>query len=116
MELTIGMITLDSTDPVSIGRWWAEQFDAKILTENDGFFVVLSLGDGVPRFAFQKVDDPTPGKNRLHPDLIAPDREAAVDRLTAAGATLVGRNEYDGFPWVVLADPDGNQFCVAAGE
>jgi hypothetical protein len=63
--------------------------------------------------AFQKVDDPTPGKNRLHLDVTAPDVDAEVERLQGAGATLVGRRGDDSFRWVTMADPQGSQFCVA---
>ena len=62
---------------------------------------------------FQKVDDPTPGKNRVHLDLTAVDLEAEVDRLVSGGATVVGRRGDEGFRWVTMADPQGNQFCVA---
>jgi predicted enzyme related to lactoylglutathione lyase len=61
---------------------------------------------------FQKVEDPTPGKNRLHLDLSAPDLEAEVDRLVAAGASIVGRRDAGDFHWVTLTDPDGNEFCI----
>jgi len=63
--------------------------------------------------AFQKVDDPTPGKNRIHVDLRADDVDAEVDRLAEAGARLVGHRGDETFRWVTLSDPDGNQFCVA---
>ena len=69
---------------------------------------------GGPRLAFQKVDDPTPGKNRVHIDFTAADLEAEVGRLVGLGATETGRHEFgEEFRWVVLADPDGNAFCVA---
>jgi predicted enzyme related to lactoylglutathione lyase len=61
----------------------------------------------------QKVDDATPGKNRLHLDLSATDLDAEVDRLVEAGATLVGHRGDESFRWVTLADPHGNEFCVA---
>jgi predicted enzyme related to lactoylglutathione lyase len=63
--------------------------------------------------AFQKVGDPTPGKNKIHLDLGADNRAAEVARLVAAGASFVAEHEHDGFGWTTLADPDGNQFCVA---
>ena len=63
--------------------------------------------------AFQKVDDPTPGKNRIHVDLMADDLDAEVDRLVEAGAGLVERRGDESFRWVTLTDPDGNEFCVA---
>lgn len=58
--------------------------------------------------------DPTPGKNRLHLDVAAEDVDAEVVRLLEAGATHVSDQEMPGFRWVVLAYPDGNQFCVAS--
>jgi predicted enzyme related to lactoylglutathione lyase len=66
---------------------------------------------------FQKVADPTPGKNRLHLDLhVDTDLDATVRELLAAGATLVGDRGDESFRWITLADPQGNQFCVAGGE
>lgn len=68
---------------------------------------------GGPLLAFQQVEDPTPGKNRLHLDLGAPDLDAEVERLTGAGASVVAQREMGDFRWVTMADPDGNEFCVA---
>ena len=113
MTLTLGMITIDTTDALSLGGWWAEQTGATVGETNDGWYVMVS-GGGLPGLlSFQKVDDPTPGKNRIHLDLTADDLEAEVDRLLGAGATLVGRRGDESFRWVTLADPDGNEFCVA---
>lgn len=113
MTLTLGMVTIDTTDAESLARWWAEQTGAAVSQTNDGWFVVLE-GGGLPvMLAFQKVDDPTADKNRIHLDLGAPDLDAEVDRLLAAGATLIGRRGDDSFRWVTLADPQGNEFDVA---
>ena len=81
---------------------------------HEGYFVVVAEGSLELLLAFQKVDDPTPGKNRVHLDLSAPDLEGEVARLESAGATLVGRRGDESFRWVTMADPDGNQFCIAA--
>jgi len=113
MTLSLGMITVDTQDAESLGGWWAQQLGGKVLETNDGWFVRISIGEGRPFLAFQKVDDPTPGKNRLHLDLTTDDRVGEVARLTAAGATVVAEEQMPGFAWTVLADPDGNQFCVA---
>jgi predicted enzyme related to lactoylglutathione lyase len=79
-----------------------------------GVFRHVSQPKG-PQLAFQKVDDPTPGKNKVHIDFSSADMEAEVKRLVDLGATETGRNNFGDFQWVVLADPDGNAFCVAAG-
>ena len=116
MTLRLGMVTVDTSDAEELGQWWAEQTGAEVDQTNEGWFVVLK-GGGLPvLLAFQKVDDPTPGKNRIHLDLTAEDLDAEVDRLLGAGATLVARRGDENFRWVTLADPDGNQFCVAGAQ
>lgn len=113
MTMKLTMITIDALEPQPLAQWWVDALGATIVAENGGYFVVISLGDGAPNLAFQAVPDPTPGKNRIHLDLSAEDPEAEVDRLLVAGATLVARQEMEGFGWTILADPAGNQFCVA---
>ena len=114
MTLSLGMITLDTTDALTLARWWADQVGGTVTQENDGWFVVVECGDGSPMLAFQKVDAPTPGKNRMHLDLSAPDLEGEVARLVEAGATLIGDRSEGGMRWFTMADPDGNEFDVAA--
>lgn len=117
MTLTLGMITVDTTDAMPLARWWAEQLGGTIEQENDGWYVIVGLPGLAQKLSFQKVPDPSPGKNRLHLDLTAPDIEAETDRLVAAGAAVVKRHEMpSGFRWNVLSDPDGNQFCVSGAH
>lgn len=113
-ELKLAMITIDAEDALALSSWWRDAFGAAVIEDNDGWFVILALGEGMPLLAFQKVDEPTPGKNRIHLDLVAQDRSATVRRLLDAGATLIAEREMPGMSWVTLADPAGNQFCVAA--
>ena len=113
MTLTPGMITTDSADPEPLATWWAEQTGASIAQNHGGEFIVVAGGSLQLLLAFQKVPDATPGKNRIHVDFTAADLDAEVDRLVAAGASLVGRRGDENFHWVTLADPQGNQFCVA---
>ena len=112
--LTLGMVTVDTHDANALADWWAAQMGADVLERNDGWYVVLGGGTLPIRLSFQKVEDPTPGKNRIHLDVMATDLEAEVDRLLGAGATLVERRGDDNFRWVTLADPHGNEFCVAS--
>jgi predicted enzyme related to lactoylglutathione lyase len=114
MTLTLGMINFDTDDAEALGGWWAEQMGAEIVQNHEGEFVVVAGGSLPILMAFQKVEDPTPGKNRLHLDVAAPDVDAEVERLQGAGATLVARRGDDSFRWVTMADPQGNQFCVAS--
>ena len=61
---------------------------------------------------FLAVDDPKGGKNRLHIDLRPDDQGAEVERLVSLGASRVDVGQGDDVSWVVLADPEGNEFCV----
>jgi Glyoxalase-like domain len=74
-------------------------------------------GGSLPtQLAFQRVEDPTPGKNKLHLDVHTDgDLDAEVARWTAAGATSLGKRNAGDFYWVTLTDPDGNEFCIAGG-
>jgi len=116
MALTLGMITIDSTDPGPLAKWWAEQTGGVVEQENGGWFYMVGVPGWGQKLGFQKVDDPTPGKNRQHMDLASPDLDGEVARLVAAGASEVHREDMDGFRWVVLADPQGNQFCVSGAH
>ena len=115
MTLAVEMITFDCADPDRLADWWAEAVDGSVSPLAPGEFVVVSRAEG-PRLGFQRVDDPTPGKNRVHVDFSAADLEQEVNRLVTLGATETGRHEMGSeFRWVVMADPDGNAFCVGAG-
>lgn len=115
MTLTLGMITLDTTDPGPIAAWWAQQTGATVDDPFGGSFLFVRGGSLPLTLGFQLVDDPTPGKNLLHLDLAAPDLDAEVERLVAAGATVVGDRGDEHFRWVTLSDPQGHEFCVTTG-
>lgn len=113
MALTVEMVTFDCTDPDSLAQWWSQAVGGDVNAYVPGEFVMVLQPDG-PRLGFQKVPDPTPGKNRVHLDLAAADVEAEVGRLVTLGASETGRHSFgEGFSWVVLADPEGNAFCIA---
>jgi predicted enzyme related to lactoylglutathione lyase len=117
MSVTVRQAAIDTADPQRLAAWWAEQTGGVVYADL-GQFVMVGIGSRDNGFVlcFQKVDDPTPGKNRVHLDCSAVDVKAETDRLVAAGATFVASHASDGFAWTVLADPDGNQFCVLPVE
>lgn len=112
MAMSVEMVTFDCRDARSLAGWWARQTGGEIVADHDGWFLMVSGGSG-PTLGFQQVSDPTPGKNRVHLDLAAPDRELEVERLLVEGALEVARHETPAHSWVVLSDPEGNQFCVS---
>ena len=102
-----------AVDAGSIGRFWAAALERPApFTWDDptGRTYVELAGD--PALLFQPVPEGKAGKNRLHLDLapVGRTQDEEVIRLVGLGATVL--DEADGFPWVVLADPEGNEFCV----
>jgi predicted enzyme related to lactoylglutathione lyase len=113
MTLKVEMVTFDCGDPAKLAGWWAQHFGGETQEMIPGEFFAVMRSEG-PRLGFQKVADPTPGKNRVHLDFSAADVDGEVSRLKGAGATEVGRIQFsENFRWVVMADPEGNVFCVA---
>lgn len=113
MSMSVHTITIDSTDVASLAAWWAAQTGSTVRSGATDTFALVDDASGA-RIGFRYVSDPTPGKNRVHLDLTADDYDGEVERLVAAGATLVGRYTVDHFAWSTLADPEGNEFCVSA--
>jgi predicted enzyme related to lactoylglutathione lyase len=115
-------ITIDCHRPYALAEFWRTVTGWPISDEDepDSPEVALEPPDpALPELLFVTVPDAKAGKNRLHLDLVplATTRDEEVDRLLAAGATLVDdRRVAGGRGWAVLADPEGNEFCVEASE
>jgi predicted enzyme related to lactoylglutathione lyase len=106
-------LTLDCTDLDAAARFWQAALGYAVEGVIEGRYVSLA-GDG-PGLTLQRVAERKTGKNRMHLDLLVAEVDAEVTRLRALGArvlTPAARQEF-GQTWFVLADPDGNEFCVA---
>jgi len=111
MGLEWEQIVVDARDPVALGRWWNEALRWIIVNDDPAEFEIRPHADRLPGLIFEPVDEPKQGKNRLHLDLRPDDQDAEVDRLIALGASRVDIGQGD-VSWVVLSDPEGNEFCV----
>jgi hypothetical protein len=111
MSLEWEQIVVDTRDPVALGRWWAEALRWIIVNDDPVEFEIRPHADRLPGLIFEPVDEDKQGKNRLHLDLRPDDQDAEVERLIALGARRVDIGQGD-VSWVVMADPDGNEFCV----
>jgi hypothetical protein len=119
MTATIRHITFDCADPYLLAQFWSEVTGYGEEPENgnhpDDPEALIVSPDGSHRLLFIPVPEGKSAKNRVHLDL-RPEgttRDAEVDRLTALGATLhEDHRKPDGTGWVVLTDPEGNEFCV----
>lgn len=117
MALHVNSLLIDCDDPQVLAEWWAKALDWSILgVEPDGE-VWLAPGTrpedhpGAIPFLFVPGTDTKTTKNRLHLDLVPDDQDAEVTRLESLGATRVDIGQRD-VSWVVMADPEGNEFCV----
>jgi hypothetical protein len=109
-------VVVDALDPVRLAHWWAEVLGYQVLTEKPDE-VAIAAGPGLqPELCFLAVPDPKDGKNRLHLDLTPDDQDAEVERLLDMGARHVDIGQSRTVNWVVLADPEGNEFCVLAAQ
>jgi hypothetical protein len=102
---------VDARDPSALGQWWREALGWVVINDDSDEFEIRPAEDRLPGLLFVSVPDEKTTKNRLHLDFRPDDRDAEVQRLLALGATRadVGQGEQS---WVVLADPEGNEFCV----
>ncbi|MFC4495832.1 VOC family protein [Streptomyces ovatisporus] len=111
MTLEWEQVLIDAADPVALGSWWAEALGWVVVDESAEEYEIRETPDRLPGLLFVLVPDAKVSKNRLHLDFRPDDQEAEVARLLAHGARHadVGQGEES---WVVLADPEGNEFCV----
>ncbi len=117
MSLRVQCLCVDTQDPDRLARFWAEVLGWRRTYEEPDEVVLEppagSPEDGVaPDLLFLRVPEDKAGKNRLHLDLRPQDQAAEVARLEDLGARRVSVGQGEDVTWVVLADPDGNEFCV----
>ena len=117
MACRFSELNIDSRDPESLAAFWAAVLDYRVLSREDGEVEIgpaEGFGGPAPTLVFGRVPEPTPGKVRLHIDLNATDREqdAELQRLLALGARPADVGQTGEESWHVLADPEGNQFCL----
>jgi hypothetical protein len=117
MTIRVQAVCVDASDPLALGRWWAELLGWRVTYEDDDEVVLEppagSPEDGVAAdLLFLRVPEAKAVKNRLHIDLRPGDQAAEVARAEALGARQVDIGQGDDSTWVVLADPEGNEFCI----
>ena len=105
-------VVVDATDPARLARWWAEALGYQIVAEEPDEVEIRGAPDQLPGLIFVPVPEAKTVKNRLHIDLRPDDQDAELERLVDMGARHVDVGQGDDATWVVLADPEGNEFCV----
>jgi len=111
-------ITLDCRDATALAAFWATALDRPVDEGASPFFASIGMATRSrrPAWLFLQVPEPKQAKNRMHLDFSAADPQVEltdlVGRLVALGATAHGEHDEWGTRWTVLADPEGNEFCV----
>lgn len=115
MSMRLSQICVDAHDPAALGAWWSRVLGWPHHTDADGDVVLKAPPGHGPSWLFLAVPEDKIVKNRLHLDFTPDDQQAEVNRVIALGARRVdiGQGEQT---WVVLADPEGNEFCILAPE
>ena len=104
-------VVIDCADPPTLAAFWS-MFTGYEVDHGDDDWVSLRSPNGDERISFQKVPEPKTVKNRVHLDFAAEDEEATATWIESLGATRRWVSEDPDDPFVVLADPEGNEFCV----
>ena len=115
-EVSIGLV-LDCADPESLAGFWAEALGLTRLGAVDNYVLLASESGSLPNLLLQRVSEEKAAKNRMHLDIETPHVDDEVERLEALGARRLESEAHTehGTRWVVLADPEGNEFCVCDG-
>jgi len=117
MACRFSELVVDCRDPEVLARFWCEVLGYQELSREDGEIEIgpeAGFGGPAPTLVFGRVDDPTPGKLRLHIDVSPTDRDqdAELQRLLDLGAVRADVGQTGDENWHVLADPEGNEFCL----
>jgi predicted enzyme related to lactoylglutathione lyase len=115
MGLRFSEICIDAHDIDALAAWWSSVLGWLAEPTDDGDVILRAPAGAGPDWLFLAVPDDKVVKNRIHFDFTPEDQQAEVDRVLALGARHVdiGQGEQT---WVVLADPEGNEFCILAAE
>ena len=108
----LAAITVDCLDPHGLAAFWSALLGGELSEPLPGWRRV-TLPDGAPAITLQPVPEPKAGKTRIHLDVVVDDMVAAVEEIIARGGRWTGeRHDYPEGTVLVMADPEGNEFCL----
>jgi predicted enzyme related to lactoylglutathione lyase len=105
-------VVVDCAEPEQLAAFWCQVLGVEVAGRWNQYVMLTPTVDGGPRLNFQQVRESRAGKNRLHLDLHVRDVEAASGRVTALGGSVVDDVAQEHLRWRVMADPEGNEFCL----
>ncbi|MDP9382290.1 MAG: VOC family protein [Chloroflexota bacterium] len=113
MGLYVGSTVINTADIERATAFWTAALGYVVRDSDATFAVLTDPGRRWSNVSLQLSGEPKRGRNRLHLDLYTTDQKGEVARLEGLGATRLPWEYEDGDDYVVMADPDGNEFCVA---
>jgi predicted enzyme related to lactoylglutathione lyase len=115
MALRVSEVVMDCADHGAVVDFWAAAFGYERREVNEQYVALVppSREPGRPPILFQKVPEPKVVKNRVHLDLRGESMSGEVARLAGLGATVIAERSLGAIRWTVMADPEGNEFCVS---
>jgi catechol 2,3-dioxygenase-like lactoylglutathione lyase family enzyme len=113
MRAWVNNVTIDCADADAQAAFYAALLDREVVWNEGAWVVVGRKHPGEPNLVFQRVADPTPGKAKVHVDVHTDDLDAATARAESLGATRGTDVGEHGMAWRVMADPEGNPFCLS---
>lgn len=112
MALRFHQLAVDAHDLPAQARFWCAVLDWQVLFQDEDEIVIGADESALPGICFLPVPEGKEVKNRLHIDLSPDDQAAEVERVIGLGARRADVGQTSEATWVVLTDPEGNEFCV----
>jgi predicted enzyme related to lactoylglutathione lyase len=116
MSLRVTEVVIDCRDHGAVVEFWATALGYARREVNEQYVALVPPAPaepGRPPILFQKVPEPKAVKNRVHLDFRAEVMADEVARLVGLGGTVIAERSLGTFTWTVMADPEGNEFCVS---
>lgn len=109
-------VVVDCADPERLASFWGDLLglDVAVRYAEDGYVTLRPSSPEAPSMTFQRVPEPKTVKNRLHLDVTVADLEKATSWVRSMGGSRVPGGDFDSgdYRWRVMADPEGNEFCL----
>ncbi|WP_146843643.1 VOC family protein [Cellulomonas composti] len=109
--VVVSCVTINAREPARLAEFWSRLVGGTPVGTGNGY-VLVDPGEGRTRLLFQQTDRPNLDPGWVHLDCSVEDREATAAEVEALGGRLVERRSDSNGSWIVLADPEGNPFCV----
>ncbi len=109
---SLGHLVVDCADPDRLAAFWCEMLGVEVQSRWNQYVILAPHQEGAPGLAFQQVPEAKTTKNRVHLDFTVDDLAVATELILGAGGSQVDQHEQGGVIARIMADPEGNEFCL----